>query len=227
MDEPIELTLNALLNNPTGKQTSYMASRARIIADLEARYESLLKKYKKFPFRIFKLKNSFVFIFKIPSETFDDFFYDVVIQFEPTTPEMERDSTLNRYKLYLFSNSPSFTFTYTYVVSDNDMLVDFVRGKCSKVALSEAPKIRNPVEVYGFEKSCYYACKYIRDMGVHKKFSVEGNLFLFNKLKVLSSISSQEEKLKEYNKLKEKQKKGKVKKKKSTTAKKATSKKKS
>jgi hypothetical protein len=198
-EEPIVLTLHSLLTNPTGKHTAYMSSRARIIEDLQYRYAKLINKYKKFEFKIYKKSKDYVFIFKIPSETHDDFFYDVVIEFTPSVKDTEKDRTLNRYQLHLFSNSPNFTFTYTYVLNKNDILVKFMKPKCSPEALKDAPKVRNPVEAYGFEKSCYYACHFIKDMGLTNKFDIDQNLFLFSQGKLMRTIASQEDKLKEYN----------------------------
>jgi hypothetical protein len=86
------------------------------------------------------------------------------------------------------------------------MLPNFVKSKCSSLALKESPKIKNPVEIYGFEKSCYYACKYIKDLGLYNKFTIETNLYLFDKSKILAKISSQDDKLKEYNLIKAKKK---------------------
>jgi hypothetical protein len=199
VDETIELTLHSLLTNPTGKHTAFMSSRARIIEDLENRYAKMLSKHKKFNFQVFKKSKEYIFVFKIPSETHDEFLYDVVILFTPKEKEHEKDRTLNRYTLSLFSNSPNFTFTYTYVLSKNDILAKFMKPKCSPKALSDAPKVRNPVEVYGFEKSCYYACMYIKQAGLTNKFDLDSNVFIFNQGKIMRTVASQDDKLKEYN----------------------------
>jgi hypothetical protein len=226
-EEPITLTLHSLLTNPTGKHTAYMSSRARIIEDLEARYARMLGKHKGFEFKVFKKSKEYIFVFKIPSETHDNFMYDVVILFTPKEKEYEKDRTLNRYTLSLFSNSPNFTFTYTYVLNKNDILAKFMKPKCSPAAIKDAPKVRNPVEVYGFEKSCYYACMYIRQLGLTNKFDLDANVFLYNQGRIMKMVASQEDKLKEYNLFKSnKKQKGKSATKKTTTTKKPIPKKK-
>jgi hypothetical protein len=198
-EDPIVLTLHSLLTNPTGKHTAFMASRARIIEDLEVRYAKMIAKHKKFDFKLYKDGKSYVFIFKIPSETHDDFLYDVAIRFTPEEKEYEKDRTLNRYSLSLFSNSPNFTFSYTYALNKWGIIIPFLKSKCSPKALTDAPKVRNPVEVYGFEKSCYFASMYIKQAGLTNKFDLDSNVFLFNKGKVLKAIATQDDKLKEYN----------------------------
>lgn len=210
LDNTIDLTLHSLLTNPTGKHTAFMASRARIIEDLEIRYAKLLNKHKSLSFKVFKKTKDYIFVFKVPSETHDNFMYDVVITFSPSKTEYDKDRTLNRYSLHLFSNSPAFTYTYTYVLNKSNIIPKIAKTKCSPIALKEPPKVKNPVESYGFEKSCYFACLYIKQAGLTNKFDLDANLFLFNQGKVLSKISSQEDKLKEYNLVKANGKKTKV-----------------
>jgi hypothetical protein len=198
-DEQIELTLHGLLTNPTGKHTAYMSARYRIIEDLERRYALLMAKHKKLAFKVYKKSKEYIFVFKVPSETHEEFYYDVAIVFSPEKKDYEKDRTLNRYSLSLFSNSPAFTFTYTYVLNKNNILAKFLKPKCSPKALTDAPKVRNPVEVYGFEKSCYYACMFIKHAGLTNKFELDSNVFLFNQGRIFRDVSSQEDKMKEYN----------------------------
>lgn len=93
-------------------------------------------------------------------------------------------------------------FTYTYVLEKSGLLVDFMKKKCAPSALKDPPTVKNPVEAYGFEKSCYFACCYLKDLGLTNKLTIENNLFLFNQGKLLSQTKSQESKLKEYNLIK-------------------------
>jgi hypothetical protein len=193
------LNLKQLLTNPTGKYSAYMSARYKIIEDLNYRYNKLLSTYQKFKFDVYKVKNTYLFWFKIPSEKYD-LYYDVFIQFNPTL-ESKDDLNINNYILNLFSNSPSFMFTYTYVLNNNGMIVDLLKNKCSKEALTKEPSIRNPVEVYGFEKSCYFACKYISDNKLIYKHVLEQNKKKFDK-ELLKKCKTQEDKLIEYNKIK-------------------------
>jgi hypothetical protein len=104
-----------------------------------------------------------------------------------------------------FSNSPHMTFTYTYVLKHNNILVPFLECKCSKEALRKPPKVTNPVEMFGFEKTCYYACKYINERKLYDKKTIERYATSFNynlKKQLLDSIAHQESKLLEYNNLK-------------------------
>lgn len=204
MDNDFILNINSLLINPTGKNTSFMASRQRIIENLNFKYEKLLLKHKKFDFKVFKYKkDSYLFKFLIPSETKENLFYDIFLLFSPNEASKD-DKSILRYDLKLFSNSPDFMFTYTYVLNENGFIIDFLKPKCSSKALKEAPTVKNPVETHGFEKSCYYACLYLKKMELLKKFDLDKNIYVFDKSKILKEVSSQETKLKEYNMIKNK-----------------------
>jgi len=213
-DSEPNFTLKQFLQNPTGKNTSYMSSREKIKENLTVNYLKLLKQNKgKFETKIFRLeKDRYLFWFQIPSEKFPDFFYDVCLEFTLSEVRSLYDANIK-----FFSNSPNFMFTYTYVLNQMNLLVDFLKTKCSSIALKDAPNIKNPIESFGFEKSCYFAALYIKDMSLYKLDTVEKNALKFDKNLLLSKIKSSEEKLKEYNKRKKA-----VQKEKKTTTKKAT-----
>jgi hypothetical protein len=201
--EAIRLTINSLLQNPTGDATAYMASRGRIIDDLEARYKTLMEKHKTFKYKTFRMKKDYLFLFEIPSESLDDIFYDVAILFYPEKPEVENDKTLTRYNIKLFSNSPAFVFTYAHVLNKSNLLVQLFKSKCGLKALTDAPKIKNPVETYGFEKSCYFACLFLKEKNLMSKHLLLQNMFLFDKLKLQLTVKTIEGKLFEINGVKE------------------------
>ena len=207
MENIKEMTIGDLLQNPTGSGSAVMASRKVIIADLDNRFLKLMHTHNNYmEVRCFKSKQEeYIFKVKVPAETLPNLFYDVVIMLTPNCESKEDsdsirgDRTLNRYRLKLFSNSPNFMFTYTYVLNNNNMIVPKLKHKCSPRALTEPPTIKNPVESYGFEKSCYFACKYIKEKGLLNKTVVDNNLYIFDEFKLHASVASQDAKLKEYN----------------------------
>ena len=210
MNDLREMTIGDLLQNPTGKGSAVMASRKLIIQDLEMRFMKLMHGHNNYiETYCFKSKQEeYIFRMKVPAETLPNLYYDVVIMCTPkcdTTEDTESvkgDRTLNRYRLKLFSNSPNFMFTYTYVLNKYDMIVPKLKNKCNPRALTEPPTVKNPVESYGFEKSCYFACRYLKERGLLNKGVIDQNLSVFNELKLQAVISTQEAKLKEYNLIK-------------------------
>lgn len=197
------LNIKQLLQNPTGKFSSYMARRDKTIEDLDNRYFQLLNKAKTFKFKVYKVKDNYLFHFYIPSEEFpDSLFYNVCVLFESHNELTGSEKTINNHHLKLFSNSPNFMFTYTYALNQNKMIIPFLINKCAKRALTEAPTLRNPIEVYGFEKSIYFACRFIMDNQLNSIFEIENNRFLFNEAKLKSEIATQESKYEEQKRIK-------------------------
>ena len=210
MEDLRNMTINDLLSNPTGKGSAVMASRKAIIADLDNRFlKVMLNNNNRMDVYCFKDKDDYLIKVKVPAEKYAGLYYDVLLMFTPESPDKEDveaikgDRSLNRYRLRLFSNSPNFMFTYTYVLNKNNMIIPIVKHKCSNTALTKQPVIKNPVESYGFEKSCYFACKYLKQMGYLNKGIIEQNLYKFDLIRLQSSIKSQESKMKEYNMFKE------------------------
>lgn len=201
--DPIKLHMHDILTNPTGKGSSFVGNRLRIKEDLEKRYRVLLFKHKNFKYKIYKSGESYFFHFKIPSETYDNLFYDVILEFYPDEKEVINDRNLHRYYVKMFSNSPAFMFTYTYVAYHNKMIPQKLKKFCSKTALKQRPVVRNPVETYGYEKSVYFACLYIAQFKLFNKFEIEKTLYRFKDDKTFEeTLKTQEEKLIEYNKIK-------------------------
>lgn len=220
------VTIDQFLTNPSGKGSSMMARRVEIKKDLDNRYYNLLKNSTKngnFTYRVYIDKNTYFFWFQIPSETYKEIYYDVVLEFLPTDKKTESFSTINDYGMHFFSNSPHMMFTYTYVLNQENLLVDMLRTtKYSKEALKNHPRITNPVEMFGFEKTCYFAAKYINEKKLYTKSEIAKNATEITKttrLELLNSILSQESKYiqyetvkKQYADLKKKQKAAKAKK---------------
>lgn len=192
------VTINNFLKNPSGPYSAYFARRDLIIKDLEDRYSKLDK--SKFEVSIYKFKDDYRFKFKVPSEELKGkITYDVFITFTATGTS-KLDYTLNNYLINVFSNSPNFVFTYAYVYNQDGIIVPFLKSKLDPKCLTEKPKVRNPLESYGFEKSVYFALLYLLEKKYINKNNINGNIEKFNIKKVLQDIKNSEEKLEEYNK---------------------------
>lgn len=194
------MTMQQFLQNPTGPYSALFSIRGPIIESLNNKFNKLMnERNKDFKLNIFKNKEDYIFQFKIPSETYDPLVYDVVISFTALTKDMINDFTLNRYAIKLFSNSPNFTFTYAYVYNKDGILISFLKNKLGTIALTKPPKVKNPTETYGFEKSVYFALLYIKYNKYYNKNKINGLLISYNKDKMIREIKSSEDKLKDYN----------------------------
>lgn len=198
------ITMKNLLQNPSGSNSAYFARRDLIIANLEDRYFQLVKT-REIKVEVFKDKGDYFFYLQVPSEKFtEDLKYDVILQFIPIGGGTS-DISISNYAIKMYSNSPNFMFTYAYVFNKDDVLIDFAKKKLSEQCLKDEPKVKNPLQSYGFEKSVYFALLYLKE----KRLTYKSNLGQAKKLdvkKLLKDIEHSEDKLKEYKRLDDKEK---------------------
>lgn len=206
----VKITLDDFLLNPAGRGSSMLARRQEIKKNLQLRYYELIKKYGNFKFSVYNLnEDTYIFYFKIPSETYKEISYDILLEFSSYKEKDNRDSnSLLGYGMKFFSNSPHMMMTYTYVLNKENLLVPFIkRHKCSDRALKEPPKTRNPIGVFGFEKSCYFAALFISEQKYYLKSNLTNLTKRFDnsvRTSMLKTIMHQETKLVQYNTIKQK-----------------------
>lgn len=199
------MTMDNFLINPSGFKSSSFFRRDIIIDNMNSRFYKLYsEKKKEFKYYIFKNKDNYVFYFIIPSEEIPNLVYDVVLEFIPNGNSKD-ETTIRNYNLNVFSNSLNFTFTYAYIYNKDGIIVNQLKNKISNTALTQAPIIKNQEEIYGFEKSVYFALLFIKNNNLNYKSNINkeiNNNINFSSIK--NNIKSSESKIKEYNELKKK-----------------------
>lgn len=149
------------MDNPMGKGSTAIANRGLIRENLNQRYDKLMAKHKDFECRRYFDGTKFYFHILVPTESERNNTYDVVIELSDPLGDFTKDITLNRYVMRVFSNCPSFVFTYAYAYNKYGMLIDTLMDKYTDITLENAPSIKNPGEIINYEKSVYFACKYL------------------------------------------------------------------
>ncbi len=140
---------------------------------------------------------------QIPSEnngrSVSEVFYDVVLEFYPKNKSQIASIYYNEYGVKVFSNSPSFLFTFTHVYSERDALPDFIPAKFyAKEALKNPPKVRNPIELMGIDKTVWFSIRYLTHNHLFQKVRLEQICERKGSYKnILKFIKSQEDKLAE------------------------------
>ena len=117
----------------------------------------------------------------IPSESKENYFYDVVIQFFTDDEEVAKERNYENYYMKFFSNSPSFIFTYAALYHLNGYLIDILLYKLDPVYATKLPKVRNPNMKMFYDSSIYMACKYLVKHKL-RYLSKFGNLLTVRKL---------------------------------------------
>lgn len=154
------MKIDEFLKNPVGKGT-IIPGKEQILANLDYRLE-VLQKYKDITMNIYTDGGDAYYHLIIPSENKDrtnD--YDVIIKFKQTEKTDQYDQSYRQYQIEFFSNCPSFTYGYAYVANLNGYFIKEFANKYEAAILKYPPVSRNPGMVFGYEKSIYFACKYI------------------------------------------------------------------
>ena len=154
------MKIDEFLKNPVGKGT-IIPGKEQILMNLDYRLE-VLQKYKDINMSIYTDKGNVYYHLIIPSENKDrDNSYDVIIKFKQTDDKEKFDQSYRQYQIEFFSNCPSFTYGYAYVANINKYLASEFANKYEEAVLKYPPVSRNPGLVFGYEKSIYFACKFI------------------------------------------------------------------
>ena len=182
------------------------------IKELKDKYFSSINKGILVSLVYDKKHDIYDFFFKVPSEDngklLTDIYYDTIIEFIPDPKNKQgclNASGLKDYHINIYSNSPGFTFTSTYVIKHryNAIPKCVTYNLLSKVALQQAPVIKNQYQLMTMEKTTWWSLYHLDYNGFLNK---EKALTLINKDKninfFLKKIESQPEKLKELQEIK-------------------------
>ena len=83
-----------------------------------------------------------------PSLKLNGITYDVVLEMEKSP----NDTSFLHAPLKIFSNDPSYTYNYTWVMNQNGTIPEKLIPKCSTIALTDPPEIRNPLLLFHLHK---------------------------------------------------------------------------
>ena len=97
----------------------------------------------------------------IPSESRENYFYDVVIQFFTDSEDVAKEKNYENYYMKFFSNSPSFIYTYAALYHLNGYLIDILLYKLDQAYATKLPIVRNPGMKLFYDSSIYMACRYL------------------------------------------------------------------
>lgn len=114
---------------------------------------------------------AYVVHIRIPSEHPNrrDIFYDIVLEFIPTSKNDEKKSTFNSYSLRLFSNVPSFSYSFTYVYNKYKILIPWLTGKCMHMCLTTPPVRKNPNMIVAADMKTWLAVKFFKELDIFNK----------------------------------------------------------
>lgn len=100
---------------------------------------------------------------KVPSESNknEKYYYDVIIRFFTDDPMIAKQNSLNEYYIQFFSNSPGFIYRYATIYRKEGYLIDLLYDKMDPEYRNTLPEKTNEKMELGFDKSIFFACKYL------------------------------------------------------------------
>ncbi len=166
-------TIDDILN-PT--KDGMVANKGIIISAYTARYNAL---QKKILWACCTFETSYFVHVRIPSENklCPHLWYDIVFELYPTRKEDISAGTLRNYGVRVFSNYPTFMFSFTYAYNKYDLLIPWLKSKCSHRALFQLPVHTNPRAIIGTDIKLWFAAFHIKNIGLFdkRKFTVAIN----------------------------------------------------
>ena len=194
------MDIRQYLNNPMGKG-AIIQGKQLILDDLNKRFDKILLE-KKIESIVYKDGDNYIFHVKLPSESERDNTYDVVVEFTPVDKTSLSDESILNYNVRFFSNCPSFIFTYAYAYNNSGLYIDFLEKKLDDMVFKSAPTVKNPNNIINFEKSIYFACKYlVEEKNLNKNF-LKSFVQRFKKREFVNSIRTQAQIMEEIKKAK-------------------------
>lgn len=112
-----------------------------------------------------EVEGSYYVHIKVPSITLKDgkYEYDVVLRFFTDKPEVQKSSSLVDYYIQFFSNSPGFMYRYAVLYKYHHLLIELLYDKLDPEYKDQMPEKTNPNMELSYDKTIYFACKFISE----------------------------------------------------------------
>lgn len=172
--------------------------------------DSYIARYNQFAAKDIKIysikeKDNYIVHIMVPSEKNEEFekpvFYDVIVEFYPTSKEIKEEMTVKNYGVKIYSNSISWMFDFTYVFNKTNNIPSFIpKSYCSKTALKQPPKKTNPYGIYGIERVVFISLYHLEMVTGYRKNRLDSIIMPnMDTTKIVKMLMSQEEKFEQLN----------------------------
>lgn len=166
-------TFEEFLNAPFGKPE--IKSN-----EFEKKYKDSIAKKRIYIEGNTKVDDNYFLHLKIGSDSNQGQFYDVVIMFFTDNEELKKGSSLEKYFIKFFSNSPSFIYQYAALYKQNGFLIEMLYEKLDPEYADKLPEKTNKDLKLSYDKSIYAALRYLQD---HRATALGKTVLAFNKRK--------------------------------------------
>ncbi len=195
----MNITLGQYILNPQMKSNAVLNATAReaIRGSYKQKYDAILVRERgRIDYTLYKdtKNNRYFAYFKIPSETVEKFYYDVVLEF--FADETVKNSTdLFNYYVKFYSNDPAFVYTHAYSFRVNDLFISELSSKMSKKALRTEAKEKNPYNQIGYVKTIYFAYLTIKAKSLNNTEKFNAEAAVYSKIALLDHVMDADKKV--------------------------------
>lgn len=190
------MTFEEYIKNPSGKGSAIITNRQMYDALYIKKFNMImLREGNKFKWTCYKTtdKDRYIIHIKVPSEVVPKFYYDVVIEFSSPDAALLTTTSLSRYNIRVFTNSPDFMFTHCHAFVKNNMFFTDLASKMPRESIKNPAKQRNPQDAVSYVKSLYFAYLIMKQFSLFQKTNYV-MVDTYNKNTLIKEVMSAEEK---------------------------------
>lgn len=152
-------TIASFMREPFHQTASMEKNR-----DYEKLYTEFSRNHKIYVAGYTEIEDSYYIHIRVPSESQKgQYEYDVVIRFFTDDPSVQAQTSLAPYYIQFFSNSPGFIYRYAVLYKEKGYLIEALYNKMDPEYKDKLPEKTNPDMKLSYDKSIYFACKFISE----------------------------------------------------------------
>lgn len=162
MSRKLKYTFDDYYNNPSGKGSAVAPgiNKKYLYQNYEESLLSLESRKGKIQYECFSVdvKNKIYYIiFRIPSNSVEGVFNDVVVEFSSKESSILQENSIKNYYVRFFANDESFVFTYAYAYKTHGILITELENKLPLASTTQKAAMRNPDNTVGYCKNIVFA----------------------------------------------------------------------
>lgn len=188
------MTFDEYIKNPMGKHNAVFSNMELYRTMYIEKFDKIMvRENNKVDYRVFKSKDAYYILFKIPSEVVEHCYYDVVIKFD--IKSIVPKSTVKDCNVKFFSNDPYFCYTFAYAFNKRKLLIDELSSKLGKEFIKERAVERNPSNEVGYDKAIYFAYLTMQNKGLFQLSKLDSESITYDQKLLLNYITDAKEKI--------------------------------
>lgn len=192
----MKMTFEQYIASPMGKGNAVISNKEMYRSMYIQKLDKIMKREKgKLAFFLYTKDDRYLIHLKIPSESTESLYYDVVIEYYTDDNAIKASRSLDGYYVRFYSNDPSFIYTFAHAFLKNDLVVPELEKKISAQARKNTAEVKNPGEIVGYVKSFYFAYLIIKNRGLDQKVQFESYGQKLSVSKLLKDVEHADKKI--------------------------------